>query len=237
MEESRNISTRERICLKALLLVMAAGCTSCNSPSNATESNEFKVVTVEKRLDSSSSPVGYWGTSLTYPQLIQAGKKTLDSVNKQIDALVDRYSCQGPGDQAFTAEPIYSNGRALSFYYEATWMCESMPSPDSTSGTANYNLETGASLTVNEEFLDATSQKRFIELANQLLEEKLRKLPEEDISGCAPFENARNALITAQGIELRGLPPIHGEPDCPVSVLIPKTELGSFFKPDSVILK
>lgn len=222
--------------LKALLFVMVAGCASGNSPSNATESIEFKVVTVEKRLDSSSSPVGYWETSLTYPQLKQTGKKTLDSVNKQIAALVDRYSCQGLGDQTFAAEPIYSNGRVLSFHYEAAWMCESMPSPDSISGTANYNLESGASLSVNEEFIDASSQKRFLDLANQLLEQKLGTLPKEETSGCAPFESVRNALIAAQGIEMRGLSSVHGEPDCPVSVLIPENELGSFFKPGSVIL-
>ena len=223
--------------LKALLLVLVAGCTAGNSQSNATESNELKVVTVDKKLDSPSSPVGYWEISLTYPQLKQTENKTFDSVNKQITALVDKYSCHGSGDQTFTAESIYSNGHVLSFYYEAMWMCESMPSPDSTSGMVNYNLETGTLLSVNQDFIDPSSQKRFIDFANQLLKKKLKELPKDEVSGCPPFENAGNALITAQGIEMRGLTSAHGEADCPVSVLIPKTELGSFFKPNSVILK
>jgi hypothetical protein len=237
MEEFSSINTKVKTSLHAILLVMVAGCTPGNSPSNAVVGNEFKVVTVEKRFDSSSSPVGYWETSLTYPQLIQTGKTTLDSINKQIDALVERYSCQGSGEHTFAAAPIYGSGSVLSFYYEATWMCASMPSPDSVSGTVNYNLESGTSLSINEEFIDASAQRRFVDLANQLLEEKLRKLPKEEISGCKPFENASNALVSAQGIEMRSLSSVHGEPDCPVSVLVPETELGSFFKPNSVILK
>lgn len=223
--------------LKVLLLFMVTGCTVGNSPSNATENNGLQIITVEKQLDSSSSPVGYWEISLTYPQLKQTENKTLESVNKQITALVDKYSCQGKGDQTFTAEPIYSNGHVLSFYYEAMWMCETMPSPDSTSGTASYNLETGTPLSIQNEFIGASSQKRFIDLANQLLKNSLKKLPKEEISGCTPFTNVRDAQIVAQGIKMRGLSSIHGDQDCPISVLIPRTELGTFVKSDSVILK
>lgn len=223
--------------IRTLLLASTAGCTAWATPAWVAENTVYHVVTIEKQLNSPSSPVGYWETSLIYPQLKQTEDKTLDSVNKQITALVTRYSCHGSGDQTFTAEPIYSNGHVLSFYYEAMWMCESMPSPDSTSGTASYNLETGESLSINKEFIDASSQKRFIDLANQLLTENLKKLPKDEIAGCVPFTNAGNVLITPQGLEMRGLSAIHGEPDCTIGVLIPRTELGSLFKPDSVLLK
>jgi hypothetical protein len=222
--------------LKVLLLTFATGCTAGNSLFNAAEGDGFEIVIVEKQLDDSSSPVGYWEISLSYPQLKKPDNDTLVSVNKKIVALVNKYSCQGPGDQTFTAADIYSNGHVLSFYYEAMWMCATMPSPDSVSNTVSYNLETGAPLLIDKEFINSAARDRFIVHVNKLLQKKLENLSEKSPS-CMPFNNVGHALLTSKGLAMRGLATMHGGSGCPDSVVIPKKDLSLFFKSNSLILR
>ena len=222
--------------LKVILLTLVTGCTAGNSPSNAAETNSIEMVAIEKQLNDPLSPVGYWEVNLVYPQLKQTENKTFASVNKQISDLVSKYSCQDAGDQTFTADHVYDNGHVLSFYYEVMWMCATMPSPDSVSKTINYNLETGAPLLISREFIDSSDQGRFNFIANQFTEKNFKKLPEKNLS-CAPFYSADQALLTAQGVEMRDHATIHGESDCQVSVVIPTKDLTSFFKHDSIILQ
>lgn len=218
-------------------LALTTGCNAGSSPSNAPSNVQFHIVTTDKKVDDPSSPVGYWEISLSYPQLDKATSKEFQSINKQIAELVNKYSCQQDGDKTFTADPVSSNGHVLSFYYEAMWMCSTMPSPDSTSGTVSYNLDTGKPLAITNEFKDEASHKRFLALANQLLDNKLKKQPSTETSNCHPYTNANNALIDTRGIELKEISKADDEADCPVSVLIPKDKLTSFFKPDSVVMK
>jgi hypothetical protein len=216
--------------IKILLLVFASGCTPWFQPIWAAENSGLHIITTEKQLADASSPVGYWEIALTYPQFRETKNSALESVNKQITDLVNRYSCQGPGDQTFTVEPIYSNNYVLSFYYEAMWMCAAMPSPDSRSGIINFNLETGMPLSIGKEFIDEAARERFIAQSNTTLKK-------EQATYCTPINNTSNALITEQGIKVKGASATHGEADCPVYVLIQKKEFPSFFRSDSILLK
>ncbi|MEJ2407676.1 MAG: hypothetical protein P8171_26130 [Candidatus Thiodiazotropha sp.] len=222
------------------LLVIASGCDAGNKAQDAgaeQEKSSFHIVKMDKQLQDPASPVGYWEVSLTYPQLINGAAASLDVVNKRIRKLVDDYSCQGMGDQTFTADPVYSNGRVLGFYYEAMWMCPTMPSPDSTSGVVNYNLKTGGTIDIRKEFIDEASLKRFVALANEALNKKLEGLPASEKAYCAPFDETASLFVAQDGIVVKGLSASGEEPDCPVSITIHKKELAAFVKTGSVILE
>lgn len=89
---------------------------------------------------------------LEYP--IFKGNSAASLVNKDISFFINSVGCLDSGDRHITVEIKKQTDELLSLAYAASWMCDDMPRPDSTSGSLNYNLEKSTKISLNSVIIE-----------------------------------------------------------------------------------
>lgn len=196
--------------------------------------NTYRYVQVEEQHPSEDSPVGYWETSLKYPQLNNPEhKKVLDTVNKAIAATVDSYKCEGPGDHSFEGTVSFSDKHLFSMKYDAMWMCDTMPNIGSDTGAQVYNLANGKQVKLADEFKDAASGDQIKALIKTKFKAALAGL---DASlACPQPEDEGSFYIQGQDIVFIARFLSHADSACEMEVSLPLSELTPKLKADSVL--
>ena len=168
-------------------IVVTVSCSKASEqapPETATSSTKSKVlpdsffsyVEVKEKTTTSSSPLGYWEKTLRYPQLKNNfNSQAVTVINESVVQLTNKYKCETEGDHDFESEVTLANSVLISFKYNAMWLCDTMPRPDSAIGAATLDLETGAEIKLADEVLDKATAE---ELRNIVLS-KFKKLINE----------------------------------------------------------
>jgi hypothetical protein len=194
----------------------------------------YEMNTIKKQIPDKSSPLGYWDISKSYPVISSApGKDIPQSLNQKIMALVNQYTCEGKGEETFTGEVTLASDRIFSMRYESMWMCATMPSPDSTSGTLNINIHDNTVLDLRNEFASDTAHKAFVEKTLLRINKKLSERRAQQKVECAPVMKFGNFYVTPETLVISTPPGAHGDTACDVEVAIPRRDISAQLKADS----
>lgn len=212
--------------------------TAVHSAKNSEQADAiFYYVEVKEKITSDTSPLGYWEKVLRYPLLVKdfrAPVKTL--INDSVMQLTNKYKCDTDGDQTFEAEVTMVNAALIGFKYNAMWLCDTMPRPDSTVGAVTYDLETGAELKLVDEVIDKTAadnlRKMIVSKFNQLINDK-----NQSGANCPPPAPSDIFYLHDQSMVFRAEYPDHADSACEVEVAVSLTELKGFFKSSSKLMQ
>jgi hypothetical protein len=148
-------------------------------------------------------------------------------------ALVNQYTCEGKGEETFTGVVTLASDRIFSMRYESMWMCATMPSPDSTSGTLNINIHDNTVLDLHNEFASDTAHKAFVEKTILRINKKLSERRVQQKVECAPVMKFGNFYVNPETLVISTPPGAHGDTACDVEVAIPRRDISAQLKADS----
>jgi hypothetical protein len=125
----------------------------------------------------------------------------------------------------------------LSVSFESMWLCPQMPAPDSNSGSFVFNVKTGESLTLKNEFIDQEAFSSFIRETTAKLQKTISdksmsiKAECEIPSGYSYFFKRNDTLIFVSSSD------VHSDSACTRKIEVPLNEIRSRLVKDSVLFK
>ena len=204
--------------------------------AGASPDSVFTLVEVSEKVEDPASPFGYWEVTKSFPKLSDS-QSSAQAVNGAIEQIVSKYSCDSPGDEAFNSEVSYSSGELLSFHYEAMWMCQSMPSPDSTTGAATFDLKTGQLINIDSEFSSPDKKKAAYTLLREALDKKVSQIEQDNGMTCNNRSSLDGYYVTDSEIVFLHDASTHDESVCGTEVALKKSDAGKYLRGDSLLLK
>lgn len=235
--------------LALFYLLFAIGITACDknnsepdtsikvdAKDSSANNSLFKYIEVSEKIDSPASPLGYWDKNLRYPQIIGLSDSEMaTNINKTIIKLVEEYKCSPEGEQGFESEVTFVNKSVISFKYDAMWMCDSMPGPDSVAGAATIDLSTGKIIVLADELIDMTAVDK---LKNRVAGEVHKLLQAKNVTGadCPETSGEQLYYLTKDYIVFRASFSEHSDSACEVEAKINLNESRQFLKPNSKLL-
>lgn len=237
-----------RVVLTSIFTCIAVACGSSSSLVGPSSSPSFTgkgkassyvltydLISIDDEILDESSPLGYWSITKTYPVVEPGDLPVAEAVNARVRNLVDNFSCEGPGEETFTAENVYLDAEIFSMQYEAMWMCSSMPSPDSSSGALNIGLADGSELALNNQFKSEREYAIFAQRALAEINKQLKSVDNDQGEQCSPATELGNFHIDADAINVHAPAHAHGSSVCDVVVSIERKSIGPLLKPESVL--
>jgi hypothetical protein len=236
-----------RAVLAAVLLtcVNVAACDGGGAASASAQSQQegaanfegqvgYELETIAQEIPDDDSPIGYWEVDKTFPVITPTSDvPAAEVINLEVRRLVAQYSCEGKGDETFNSENVFVGERVFSMQYEAMWMCATMPSPDSASGSLNFDLADGSRISLKEQFESADAYHAFGEKALAAMNEQLAAAGSND--ECTPVTALGDFRIDEKHLYVSSPSGEHGESFCEVEVAFEKPEIQDLLKPDSVL--
>lgn len=196
----------------------------------------YEIRYIDKEIADEHSPLGYWEVKKRYPVFSSTDNASVaEMLNERINALVQRYSCNGNGEESFSVDNVFIDERLFSMRYEAMWMCGSMPSPDSAAGTLNIDLADGRDIVLRDQFRNEGMYKKFIHEAVTLMRVKLDEARSENGADCAAIASVGGFYIQTDGIVIESPRLSHGDSLCEVEVHFDKEAIVELLKPSSIL--
>lgn len=206
--------------------------------SDADDVSYIRMVKIEEHVEDSSYDLGYWETSLTYPQLTEKiSAEVRDPVNEQIVNLVNRYQCSDKGDHSFTATIRYTTPYLLSFSYEAMNMCTTSGRISSDEGAYTVNLATGEEILIDREFNDDDVRKQFEKIVKEKLQKFMQRNSNVDTTECPSQDKFDYYFANQNSLTFGSRSTDHYYSFCNIHIQIPKTEMSQFLRKDSILLR
>jgi hypothetical protein len=200
------------------VIILLAGCNGDVKPSHAATANAptpvttgsvtFEMKTVKQKIPDSDAPLGRWKINKTYP-VIQPGNnpQLANTLNQQIEKLVNQYGCKKKGDEGFNGEVMLDNGKVFSMRYESMWLCGAMPHPDSTQGALNYNLQANAIISLDEQFTDNAARDAFTAAALKRLNQEITSRSNKNQMACSAVTSLGRFYVTPDALLSAHRPP------------------------------
>ena len=197
---------------------------------------KYEMKIVKKQIPDKSSPLGYWDINKSYPVIVAAPRQVLlQSLNKNIMALVNQYTCENKGEETVMADVTLASDRIFSMRYESMWMCASMPSPDSNSGTLNINIKDNTVIDLRNEFAGDSTYKTFVAKTLKRINQKNTERRTQQQTECAPVTKLGKFYVTPENLVVGTSPTSHGDAACEIEVATPRSELSALLKPGSAL--
>lgn len=129
----------------------------------------YNFVNVNETVSDVSSPFSAWQITKQYPQFtVMSGNIATDKINQSILLLVKQLQCPNKGDFSFSAQVTEINEKHISIKYESSWMCPSMPRPDSHVGGITWQAQTGQRLYLKDFFASENDEAMHEQLLQKL---------------------------------------------------------------------
>ncbi len=202
----------------------------------AAESAIYKYIDVKEKVAAAASPLGYWDITLHYPEVINlSDTNTQAEINSHIKSLVNKYKCPTTGEQTFASEVTLANRQLISFKYDAMWLCDAMPHPDSTTGATTIDLASGKQINIAEQAIDA---RAYDKLQTRIISEINKLLTDKKAAGtrCPTPDSYANYYLTNENIVFRASYTAHSDSACGVEAKLDYATLRGFIKPQSKLL-
>lgn len=236
-----NTFLARRLSIGSILLCLV-GCNDSATSQNAASYNtaevavSYEIKETEKEIADENSPLGYWEVRKRYPVFSSSQDVAIAEIlNERISDLLERYSCSSLGEQTFSVENAFIDERVFSMQYKAMWMCATMPSPDSASGTLNISLADGQDIVMQDEFMSKSEYDAFIHNAILLMRKQLKRSEDEMGKGCPTINAVGGFYVRADSIVLESPRMFHGESSCEVEVSFDKDVIAEMLKPGSIL--
>ena len=195
---------------------------------------KYEMKTIKKQIPDTASPIGSWEIDKSCPVMRTAPRQdSIASLNQKIMALVDQYTCEGKGDETFTGKVTLAGDRVFSMRYESMWMCATMPSPDSTSGTLNINIKDNSAIDLRNEFAGDSAYNTFLAKTLKRINQKVAERRAQQKVECTPVTQLGNFYITPEALVISTLPKSHGDTACDIELTIPRREISRQLKSGS----
>ena len=199
-----------------------------------TSAIKYEIKAIKKQIPDTTSPIGSWEIDKSYPVISAAPRKDIiTSLNQKIMALVEQYTCSGKGDETFTSKVTLANDRVFSMTYESMWMCATMPSPDSTSGTLNVDIKDNSVIDLRNEFSDVSAYNTFVAKTLKRINQKVDERRAQEKVDCAAVTQLGHFYITPEALVISTLPKSHGDTACDIEITIPRREISGQLKTGS----
>jgi len=231
------------------VIILLAGCNGDVKSSHAAQQADvassnaaavgaitFKINTIKQKIPDSDAPLGRWKINKTYP-VLQSGKnpQLANTLNQQIEMLVNQYGCKNKGDEDFNGEVMLDNGKVFSMRYEAMWLCGAMPHPDSTQGALNYDVHANAIVILDEQFTDNTAQAAFTAAALKRLNQEITTRSNKNQMICPAATKLGRFYLTPDSLVISAPVVEHADSACGVEVSFPRKDINPQLKPTSVL--
>ncbi|MCX2781042.1 hypothetical protein [Microbulbifer thermotolerans] len=221
-------------------LISAILVASCDLSAGADElkSGDTQLISIvekSEKVEDPESPVGYWEITKQFPQVANSHDQA-KTVNGLINQLVEKYSCNGTGDETFTAELTYSSQDVLSFRYETMWLCPPMLSPESAEGTLTVDLTSGRKLDIDSEFASEDDRKTVMSRVRKGIGDNITSLEKANGIRCGNKSSVDDFYITESDIVFLHTAKTHDEVTCSTAFHFGKEEISDYLKTGSRLL-
>ena len=114
-------------------------------------------------------------------------------------------------------------------------MCATMPSPDSVRGALNIDIKNNSVINLDNEFVNDAARKTFTENTLKRLNQEISVRSKQNQLQCASATALGRFYLTQDALVIGSPPTTHSNAACDAEVSLPKKEISSQLKPNSVL--